>query len=77
MIQNKRDHHIMNSRSKFNRCAIARLVTKVGDKELKKWRYKDKEMQDTEEKIEEQIRLLKKEREQVIKGESQTLRHRN
>ena len=62
MIQNMRDHHIMNSRSEFNRLAIPRLVTKLGDKELKKWRDKDKEMQDNEEKIEEQIRLLKKER---------------
>ena len=68
MIQNMRDHHIMNSRSEFNRCAIPRLVTKLGDKELKKWRDKDKEMQDNEEKIEEQIRLLKKERNRERSG---------
>ena len=26
LIQNKRDHYVMNSRSEFNRCAIPRLV---------------------------------------------------
>ena len=31
LIQNSRDHHILNSRSEFNRCAIPRLVTKLGE----------------------------------------------
>ena len=62
MIQGKRDHHIMNSRAEFNRCAIPRLVTKLGEKELKKWREKDIEMQKAEEKVEEKIGMLKKER---------------
>ena len=35
IIQGKRDHHILNSRAEFNRCAIPRLVTKLGEKELK------------------------------------------
>ena len=65
LIQGNRDHHILNSRSEFNRCAIPRLVTKLGDKELKLWREKDMEMQQTEERVEEQIRLLKKERNKV------------
>ena len=60
LIQACRDHHILNSRSEFNRCAIPRLVTKLGDKELKLWRQKDREMQETEERVEEQIRLLRK-----------------
>ena len=62
LIQNKRDHHVMNSRSEFNRCAIPRLVTKLGDKELKEWRDKDKKQQETEDKLEEQIRMLRKDR---------------
>ena len=62
LIQNSRDHHILNSRSEFNRCAIPRLVTKLGEKEMKLWREKDKEMEKIEEKIEEEIRMLKKER---------------
>ena len=62
LIQSSRDHHILNSRSEFNRCAIPRLVTKLGEKEMKQWREKDKEMEKMEEKIEEEIRMLKKER---------------
>ena len=30
LIQSKRGHHIMNNRAEFNRCAIPRLVTKLG-----------------------------------------------
>ena len=57
LIQGKRDHHILNSKSQFNRCE---LVTKLGEKELKKWREEDREMQKTEEQVEEQIWMLKK-----------------
>ena len=60
LIQNHRDHNILNSRSEFNRCAIPRLVTKLGDKELKTWREEDKEREKMEEKLEEEIRMLKK-----------------
>ena len=62
LIQNRRDHHVLNSRSEFNRCAIPRLVSKLGEKELKEWRDKDKEQQANEEKVEEQIRMLRKDR---------------
>ena len=37
-------------------------MTKLGEKELKKWREDDIEMQKTEKRVEEQIRMLKKER---------------
>ena len=62
LIQSKRSHHIMNNRAEFNRCAIPRLVTKLGERELKQWREEDKEMQNKEERVEEQIRMMKKER---------------
>ena len=42
LIQSSRDHHILNSRSEFNRCAIPRLVTKLGEKEMKLWKRKIK-----------------------------------
>ena len=58
----------MNSRAEFNRCAIPRLVTKLGEKELKEWRITDMEMQKKEEKVEEKIRMLKKERNRVRAG---------
>ena len=41
LIQSRRDHYILNSRSEFNRCAIPRLVTKLGEKELKEWRERE------------------------------------
>ena len=41
---------------------LPRLVTKLGEKELKSWREEDVKMQENEEEIEEQIRMLKKER---------------
>ena len=37
-------------------------MTKLGENELKMWREEDREMQKNEEKVEEQIRMLKKER---------------
>ena len=68
MIQGKRDQHILNSRSEFNRCAIPRLVTKLGEKELKKWREDDIEMQKNEERVEERIRMMKKESNRMRAG---------
>ena len=65
LIQSNRDHHVLNSRAEFNRCAIPRLVTKLGEEEMKKWREKDKEMQENEEKVEEKIRMMKKEMNKV------------
>ena len=62
LIQNRRDHHVLNSRSEFNRCAIPRLVSKLGEKELKEWVEKDKEQQENKDKLEEQIRMLRREK---------------
>ena len=59
LIQNSREHHVLNSRSEFNRCAIPRLVSKLGEKELKEWRLKDKEQMLNEERLEEKIRMLR------------------
>ena len=36
LIQDNRDQHLMNNRAEFNRCAIPRLVSKLGDKDMKK-----------------------------------------
>ena len=49
LIQGSRGHHILNSRAEYNRCAVPRLVTKLGEKEMKKWCEEDKEMQANEE----------------------------
>ena len=36
-IQQHRNHHILNSRTEYNRCSIPRLSTRLGDKEFKKY----------------------------------------
>jgi hypothetical protein len=40
-IQENRHHHLLNSRSEYNRCAVPRLTCKLGDKAFKKY---EKEM---------------------------------
>ena len=62
LIQENRDHHILNSRSEYNRCAIPRLATKMGEKNMEKWKDEEIEMQKKEENMETRIRSLKKER---------------
>ena len=34
LIQQNREHHLLNSRSEFNRCSLPRLTVKLGDKEM-------------------------------------------
>ena len=35
-IQDNRHHHLLNSRSEFNRCALPRMMCKLDDKTFKK-----------------------------------------
>ena len=35
-IQENRHHHLLNSRSEFNRCALPRMMCKLGDRTFKK-----------------------------------------
>jgi hypothetical protein len=60
MIQKSRWHNIMNIKSKYNRCAIPRLTTKLGEKDLERWRDKDRIEMEKEAGIEEKIRERKK-----------------
>ena len=61
MIQQERNkHHLMNSKSEYNRCALPRLTSKLGEVELGKWREKDMEEMKHEASIEEKIRSRKK-----------------
>ena len=62
LIQEMRGHHLMNLKSEYNRCAIPRLVTKLGEKDLDKWRDEDRDEQKREENLERKIRMLRKER---------------
>ena len=61
-VQENRDHHILNSHSEHNRCTIPRLATKMGEKDIEKWKKEEIEMQEKEDNMETRIRNLKKER---------------
>ena len=37
LIQASRQHHLLNSRSEYNRCAVPRLMCKLGDSAYKKF----------------------------------------
>ena len=46
--QERKDHYLLNSRSDFNRRAVPRLSSKIGEKDFKRWekegeREKEKE----------------------------------
>ena len=62
IIQENRNHHLLNSRSEYNRCAVPRLSTKIGENEYKKWEEDNETEREREEEIESKIRKLKKER---------------
>ena len=55
-IQANRHHHLMNSRSEYNRCAIPRLSCKLGDKEYKAY---EKEVQTDLQKEEHQVSKIR------------------
>ena len=59
----------MNNKAEYNRCALPRLTTKLGEKDLEKWREEDRLEHLREATIEEKIRLRKKER-QKKRGEA-------
>ena len=66
MIQsNKMDHHILNSKAEYNRCALPRLTAKIGNytiDELEKEKEKERE---EEKKVLQKIRNLKVNRSKI------------
>ena len=61
LIQHKRkNHHLLNSRSEYNRCSLPRLCTQVGDGEYKKYNKELELEKQEEEKLENKIRELRK-----------------
>ena len=78
--QERKHHHILNSRSEYNRCSLPRISTKIGDNEYKKYSKEIEEEKKQEEKIEGKIRQLRKERNKArlapIKGQSTSTKRR-
>ena len=62
LIQSKRNHWLLNSKSEFNRCAIPRLGLKMGDKEFVEKRQETEEEEQQELELEIKIRKLRKEK---------------
>ena len=61
-IQENRNHHILNSKSEYNRCALPRLATKIGENDFKKWEETQKDDKDKEIEMERKIRTMRMQR---------------
>ena len=61
IIQKMREkHHLLNSRSEYNRCALPRLGLQLGDKEFKARSREEMEEKEKEEELARKIMELKK-----------------
>ena len=60
--QESQDHIILNSKSEYNRCALPRLTTKLGEKEFEEMKKEEDEEKRKEEDLERKIRILRKQR---------------
>ena len=60
--EQRKDHHILNSRSEYNRCAVPRMATKIGDKDSDQASREKKEDERKKNEIEEKIRKIRKEK---------------
>ena len=58
------DREILNSKSEYNNCSIPRLVTRIGDseKEIKEYEKELRIEKEKDEKLEKEIRAMRKER---------------
>ena len=60
-IQNARQHHhILNSRAKYNRCALPRLTLQIGEKDYKKHREEELEEMEKEKALNKEIETMKR-----------------
>ena len=60
LIQQNRMHHLLNSKSEFNRCSLPRLTVKLGDREMSELAEKMKIEQRKEDQLEKEIKEMKK-----------------
>ena len=68
VIQQERHHNLLNSRAKFNRCAIPRVTTKMGENLFKQWEAENEKEKEKDEKLEEKLREMRKERNKGRRG---------
>ena len=60
--QERKEHHILNSRSEYNRCSLPRLSTQLGESEYEKYNKELEQEKKQEEILEIKIRQLRKQR---------------
>ena len=56
------NHHLLNSRSEYNRCSLPRLSAQIGEGEYSEYNKELEKEKKEEEKIETKIRELRKHR---------------
>ena len=71
LIQANRAHHLLNSKSEYNCCALPRLGTKLGERETKEKREEVEEEERKEQELEERIRNLRKDRQRLRRNNRQ------
>ena len=59
LIQSNKNHHILNSKSEYNRCALPRLATKIGEENLAKLEKLRREEKAAEQEFENKVRSLR------------------
>ena len=78
--QERKNHHILNSRAEYNRCSLPRLSTQLGDAENKKYNAELEKEKEQEETLEKKIRMLRKQQNKArlvpVKGENQGTKRR-
>ena len=60
--QERKKHWLLNSKSEYNRCAVPRLTTKIGENHYKKYEKEMEQDREKEEILEGKIRKMRKER---------------
>ena len=60
--QERLEHHVLNSRSEYNRCSLPRISAQIGEQDYEKYNTELKEEKLQEEQLEEMIRKIRKER---------------
>ena len=58
-IQSSKNHHLLNSKSEYNRCALPRLTAKLGEVTLSSLEKEKREEKEKEEELRKKIRDLK------------------
>ena len=61
----RKEHHILNSRSEYNSCSLPRICTQVGEGQYENYNKELEAEKREDEKIEAKIRALRKEQSQA------------